>query len=83
MTRSGPATRSRWRRRASPPSPPPPSPPSAPPAAVAAKAELLRRLELAVTRRLDGMLSGDYLAYATGPGTEPAGARPYGPGDDP
>ena len=79
MTRSGPATRSRSRRRASPP---PPSPPSAPPAAVAAKAELLRRLELAVTRRLDGMLSGDYLAYATGPGTEPAGARPYGPGDD-
>ncbi|HMC41972.1 MAG TPA: DUF58 domain-containing protein, partial [Acidimicrobiales bacterium] len=49
---------------------------------MAAKAELLRRLELAVTRRLDGMLSGDYLAYATGPGTEPAGARPYGPGDD-
>jgi uncharacterized protein (DUF58 family) len=28
------------------------------------------------------MLTGDYLAFATGPGTEPAGARPYGPGDD-
>ena len=57
-------------------------PPSAPPPAVAAKAAFLRRLELDVTRRLDGMLSGDYLAFAAGPGTEPAGARPYGPGDD-
>jgi uncharacterized protein (DUF58 family) len=57
-------------------------PPSAPPPAVAAKAALLRRLELDVTRRLDGMLSGDYLAFSAGPGTEPAGARPYGPGDD-
>jgi len=28
------------------------------------------------------MVSGDYLALATGPGSEPAGARPYGPGDD-
>ncbi len=57
-------------------------PPSAPPAAVAAKAAVLRRLELEVTRRLDGMLTGDYLAVAAGPGTEPAGARPYEPGDD-
>jgi uncharacterized protein (DUF58 family) len=57
-------------------------PPSASPPSVAAKAALLRRLELDVTRRLDGILSGDYLAFAAGPGTEPAGARPYGPGDD-
>jgi uncharacterized protein (DUF58 family) len=28
------------------------------------------------------MLTGDYLAVATGPGSEPAGARPYEPGDD-
>ena len=49
---------------------------------VARKAEVLRRLELAVTRRLDGLLSGDYLGLTAGPGTEPAGARPYGPGDD-
>ena len=28
------------------------------------------------------MLSGDYLARAVGPGTEPAGARAYQPGDD-
>jgi uncharacterized protein (DUF58 family) len=57
-------------------------PPSTPPATVAAKAAALRRLELDVTRRLDGLLSGDYLALATGPGTERAGARPYEPGDD-
>jgi uncharacterized protein (DUF58 family) len=49
---------------------------------VAAKAATLRRLELDVTRRLDGLISGDYLAFAHGTGTEPAGARAYGPGDD-
>ena len=32
--------------------------------------------------RLDGLLTGDYLAVAAGPGTEQAGARPYEPGDD-
>ena len=52
------------------------------PAAVSAKASVLRRLELDVTRRLDGMLSGDYRGFTGGPGSEPAGARPYGPGDD-
>jgi uncharacterized protein (DUF58 family) len=56
--------------------------PSAPPAAVAAKAAALKRLELEVTRRLDGILTGDYLALTAGPGTEPAGARQYQPGDD-
>jgi uncharacterized protein (DUF58 family) len=59
-----------------------PSLPSAPPATVAAKATVLRRLELDVARRLDGLLTGDYLAAAAGPGTERAGARPYEPGDD-
>jgi uncharacterized protein (DUF58 family) len=57
-------------------------PPSARPADVAAKAAVIRRLELDVTQRLDGLLSGDYLTYAHGTGTEPAGARAYGPGDD-
>ncbi len=57
-------------------------PPSARPSVVAAKAAMLRRLELDVTRRLDGLISGDYLAFAHGAGTEPAGARAYGPGDD-
>lgn len=55
---------------------------SAPPASVAAKANVLRRLELDVTRRLDGLLTGDYLAVSAGPGTEQAGARLYEPGDD-
>jgi uncharacterized protein (DUF58 family) len=53
-----------------------------PPGPLAAKAAFLRRLELDVTRRLDGMISGDYLTVATGPGSEPAGARLYAPGDD-
>lgn len=57
-------------------------PGSTPPATVAAKAAVLRRLELDVTRRLDGLLTGDYLAIAAGPGTERSGARPYEPGDD-
>jgi uncharacterized protein (DUF58 family) len=57
-------------------------PPSTPPTVVATKAAVLRRLELEVTRRLDGMLTGDYLALAAGPGSEPAGARQYEPGDD-
>ncbi len=35
-----------------------------------------------MTRRLDGLVSGDYLALTSGPGTEPAGARAYTPGDD-
>jgi uncharacterized protein (DUF58 family) len=60
----------------------PQGPPSAGPAALSVKATVLRRLELDVTRRLEGLVSGDYLALATGPGTEAAGARPYAPGDD-
>jgi uncharacterized protein (DUF58 family) len=45
-------------------------------------AELLRRLELSVTRRLDGILHGDYQGLVPGPGTEPGEARAYQPGDD-
>ncbi|HEX3540819.1 MAG TPA: DUF58 domain-containing protein [Acidimicrobiales bacterium] len=60
----------------------PPTLPSTPPGALADKAAFLRRLELDVTRRLDGLVSGDYLTRASGPGTEPASARPYIPGDD-
>ena len=45
-------------------------------------AELLRRLELRVTRRLDGMLRGDYQGLLPGPGSEPGEARVYQPGDD-
>jgi uncharacterized protein (DUF58 family) len=52
------------------------------PADVAAKAAELRRLELLVSRKLDGLLSGEFLGRVTGPGSEPAAARPYVAGDD-
>lgn len=45
-------------------------------------ATLLRRLELTVTRRLDGILHGDYQGLLPGPGSEPGDARAYQPGDD-
>ena len=51
-------------------------------ASIAAKSAHLRRLELDVTIRLDGMLSGDFLGVNAGPGSEAAGARPYAVGDD-
>ena len=44
--------------------------------------EILRRLELAVTRRLDGLLQGDYRGLVPGHGSEPGEAREYQPGDD-
>jgi uncharacterized protein (DUF58 family) len=46
------------------------------------RAVALRRLELDVTRRLDGLLLGDHQGLFHGPGTEPASGRPYQPGDD-
>ncbi len=42
----------------------------------------LRRLELLVTRRLDGLLHGSYLGLLPGVGSEPAGSREYRPGED-
>jgi uncharacterized protein (DUF58 family) len=42
----------------------------------------LRRLELLVTRRLDGLLHGSYLGLLPGAGSEPAGSREYRPGED-
>ena len=42
----------------------------------------LRRLELMVTRRLDGMLHGQYLGLLPGIGSYPAGSREYRPGED-
>lgn len=56
--------------------------PSATAPQVVSKAEVLRRLELDITRRLDGMRSGDHRTTAIGPGSERAGARRYEPGDD-
>ena len=51
-------------------------------APVARKAAELRRLELLVTRRLDGLLRGEFLGRQSGPGSEVAGARTYEAGDD-
>jgi uncharacterized protein (DUF58 family) len=42
----------------------------------------LRRLELTITRRLDGLLHGSYLGLLPGVGSEPAGSREYQPGED-
>lgn len=44
--------------------------------------EVLRRLELAVTRRLDGLLQGEYRGLIPGHGTEPGETRGYQAGDD-
>lgn len=42
----------------------------------------LRQLEIAVTRKLDGLLQGDHQGLVPGGGTEPADGRMYTPGDD-
>jgi uncharacterized protein (DUF58 family) len=44
--------------------------------------QVLRRLELRVTRRIDGLLHGDYLGLLPGPGSDLAEARVYRPGED-
>jgi uncharacterized protein (DUF58 family) len=44
--------------------------------------EVLRRLELTVARRLDGLLHGDYRGLVPGHGTEAGETRLYSPGDD-
>ncbi len=43
---------------------------------------VLRRMEIDVTRRLDGILHGDYTGLVPGHGSEPGEARDYQPGDD-
>ncbi len=54
-----------------------------PPALDLAPAEpLLRRLELTVRNRLDGLLQGNYLGLVPGPGSETGDSRLYFPGDD-
>lgn len=44
--------------------------------------QALRRLELKVVRRLDGLLHGEHMGLLPGPGTELAEARLYQPGED-
>lgn len=45
-------------------------------------AEILERLELSVTRRLDGLLQGDHRGLVPGHGSELGETREYSPGDD-
>lgn len=42
----------------------------------------LARLHYVITRRLDGLLQGDYLGLLPGPGSEAGESREYRPGDD-
>ncbi len=42
----------------------------------------LSKLQLIITRKLDGLLQGDYLGLLPGPGSEPGESREYRPGDD-
>jgi len=44
--------------------------------------EILRRLTLDITRRLDGVLHGDFMGLVPGRGSEPGETRRYEPGDD-
>ncbi len=56
---------------------------TAPPRVAGAPAEeVLRRLQIDVTRRLDGMLHGDFEGLVPGRGSEPGDTRAYTPGDD-
>ena len=45
-------------------------------------AEMLRTLEVTITRRLDGVLHGNHQGLTPGHGSEPGEARLYQPGDD-
>jgi uncharacterized protein (DUF58 family) len=47
-----------------------------------APAEVLRRLELTITRKLDGLLQGDYQGLVPSHGSELGETREYQPGDD-
>lgn len=60
----------------------PPAPAGAPRADLPRSEGRLRQLELAVTRKLDGLLQGDHQGLVPGGGSEPGDGRPYEPGDD-
>lgn len=48
-----------------------------------AAGEIVRRLELTLGRRVDGLLHGDHIGRVPGLGTEAGESRRYVPGDDP
>jgi len=58
------------------------TPPSRLPAAGDRSGAVLARLQLMVTRKLDGLLQGDYAGLLPGPGSEAGESREYRPGDD-
>ncbi|MGC5021869.1 DUF58 domain-containing protein [Micromonospora sp. DT47] len=59
------------------------TPPGRPADAGGERAEaVLTRLQLLVTRKLDGLLQGDYAGLLPGPGSEAGESREYRPGDD-
>ncbi|WP_026332414.1 DUF58 domain-containing protein [Deinococcus apachensis] len=68
--------RRRQRVTVPPPAPAPVRPPTERPA------QLLRRLEFGVVRRLDGVLFGDYRGLFYGPSLDLAEVREYQPGDE-
>src|SRR5690606_14655130 len=77
-----PSHRDRTRPRAPRPARSGPEPGSAVASVNAVDLRTLDRLQLLVTRRLDGLLHGDYLGLLPGPGSEPGEAREYRAGDD-
>jgi uncharacterized protein (DUF58 family) len=58
------------------------TPAAAPPGAEPRPEEIIRRLELAIARRLDGLVRGDYRGLVPGHGSETGETRLYAPGDD-
>jgi uncharacterized protein (DUF58 family) len=58
------------------------APPELPALDLAAAEPLLRKLELTVRNKLDGLLQGNYQGLVPGPGTEAGDSRPYVAGDD-
>ena len=57
-------------------------PPAVSDAGTARAEAVLSRLQLLVTRKLDGLLQGDYAGLLPGPGSEAGESREYRPGDD-
>ncbi|PTA46029.1 DUF58 domain-containing protein [Micromonospora sp. RP3T] len=58
------------------------TPPTRLPATGERSGAVLARLQLMVTRKLDGLLQGDYAGLLPGPGSEAGESREYRPGDD-
>ncbi len=57
-------------------------PANVPPSTGGRPDEVLRRLDLVISRRLDGLLHGEYLGLVPGHGSELGETRRYQPGDD-